>query len=110
MKLTFVIRLLSVLFAIGFSYTSFSQTLKISTWNIEWLTIHPQNAIQQSQRQPADFSTLSQYFGKLESDVLAFQEVDSVEAIKNIVGDEYSVVLSDRAQSNNVSHQFKDIN
>ncbi len=61
-----------------------AQTLKISTWNLDWLTtrtraeanlpadVHP--------RSPADFQRLAAYARKLNADVVAFQEVDGPQA------------------------------
>ena len=57
-----------------------AETLKISTWNLDWLTartraeanlptdVHP--------RAPADFARLAAYANKLDADIVGFQEVD----------------------------------
>lgn len=87
-----------------------SQSLTISTWNMEWLTVKPSATIPASQRTEKDFSLMATYLQSLDTDILAFQEVDSLPAIRRITGDNYHLILSDRALSVNRRHQFETIN
>ncbi|ELI1811161.1 endonuclease/exonuclease/phosphatase family protein [Vibrio fluvialis] len=87
-----------------------ANTLTVSSWNIEWLTLNPSAPKDKGKRSEQDFAALRQHFAKLNSDVLAFQEVDSIDAVENVVGPGYHVVLSDRSQPNHAGHQFGDIN
>lgn len=87
-----------------------AQSLSISSWNIEWLTLNASAPVDKSKRTSEDFAALSKHFHTVNSDVLAFQEVDSVQAIQNVVGSAYQIVLSDRAQPAHEQHQFKDLN
>ncbi len=57
-----------------------------------------------------DFEKLTHYVDKTRSDVLAFQEVASAAAIQKILGDNYNVYLSDRADTSNRHLQFNDGN
>ncbi|WP_207621648.1 endonuclease/exonuclease/phosphatase family protein [Vibrio ziniensis] len=90
--------------------TSHAEKLTISTWNMEWLTVNPNHHVYEGKRNDQDFSVLSSYFAKLNADVIAFQEVDSIEAFKRVSSPEYSIVLSDRNLPQYRNHQFSDIN
>lgn len=81
-----------------------------TSWNLEWLTLTPSNKIEESHRTSKDFEVLNSHWNKLESDVLAFQEVDSADAIQEVVGKSYKIFLSDRANKTYRNNQFKDIN
>lgn len=83
---------------------------KVVTWNIEWLTSHHDRSIPQSIRTNDDFEILKRYFKIMSPDVLAFQEVNDLDAIRRVVGSGYHIVLSDRAKKENKRHQFPDIN
>lgn len=87
-----------------------SKSLTLMTWNLEWLTMAPSSKFQSSNRSAKDFQALQNYFLENAPDVLAFQEVDSIEAIKRVVGNQYQIHLSDRSQVHNRQHQFSDIN
>ncbi|NOH96946.1 endonuclease/exonuclease/phosphatase family protein [Vibrio sp. 99-70-13A1] len=93
-----------------FSISSSATPLTVSTWNIEWLTTKTSNQLSIPQRTQEDKSKLSEYFNKLNSDVVAFQEVDSIEALSRISGNEYDLFLSERADPVNKQHQFSHIN
>ncbi|CAH0529604.1 endonuclease/exonuclease/phosphatase family protein [Vibrio hippocampi] len=102
-------RVLSIVFAITtFSPNIFALTL--ASWNIEWLTINGDTRYPQSLREQNDFLLLRDTFEQMSPDVLAFQEVDSLEAIQAVVGGDYQIYLSDRAQPNNRALQFNGIN
>ncbi|GEM76385.1 endonuclease/exonuclease/phosphatase family protein [Vibrio sagamiensis] len=85
---------------------SFTEPLKFTSWNFEWLSSGKGKVI----RDQHDFTKLSQYMQQLSPDVLAFQEVDSTAAIRKVVGDNYTIYLSDRTQRRYQSLQFRDIN
>jgi endonuclease/exonuclease/phosphatase family metal-dependent hydrolase len=62
--------------------------LKLTTWNIAWLTLRPvgDDMLPRdiTRRVPADFTRLQGYAQRLEADVVAFQEVDGPEAAARI--------------------------
>ena len=93
-----------------FSIHAQADNLKVATWNLEWLTTKPSNKIPQSIRSEQDFSALNDKFRVMSVDVLAFQEVNSITAIKKVVGPFYNIYLSDRAKSAYRSQQFSDVN
>ncbi len=84
--------------------------LTFTSWNMQWLTTQPKAKIADSQRSEQDFAALADKFRRLDADILAFQEVDSIAAIKKVVGPFYHIRLSDRADSNNKQRQFDDLN
>ena len=73
--------------------------LKIATWNLEWLTLRPagdpalpDNVVP---KQPADLALLRRYALALNADVIAFQEVDGVEAAARVFPpDRYALLLT----------------
>lgn len=86
-----------------------------TSWNLEWLTEPDVNNKHQAgkhyvNRIPTDVQALADQFHKISPDILAFQEVDSISAIQAVVGDEYSIHLSDRASLEHDHLQFDDIN
>lgn len=83
---------------------------KYTTWNIEWLTSHPSERFKPSQRNDQDFSALQQHFAAIDSDILAFQEVNDKEALQRVIGTDYQVYFSQRNQSQFRDHQFDGIN
>ncbi len=90
-----------------FSSFSFAQdSIKLTSWNIEWLSINGEKV----SRTPQDFIKLNHYVDKTDIDVLAFQEVESHAAISKVVGSEYTIYLSDRAQPSHRHLQFNDTN
>ncbi|WP_047044536.1 endonuclease/exonuclease/phosphatase family protein [Vibrio mexicanus] len=104
---------LSTLFLLTLSQIAFAtpiESLNITTWNIEWLSHNSVPKITQSDRGADDFERLRAYFIDTDSDILAFQEVDSVDAIQEVVGKGYTIYLSDRAKPQNQHRQFDDIN
>lgn len=92
-----MIRLLFVLLLIAGPASA--AELKVTTWNLEWLTLRkagdpvlPENV---KPKQPADLALLRRYALALDSDVIAFQEVDGAEAASQVFPpDRYSVVLT----------------
>ncbi|WP_417877262.1 endonuclease/exonuclease/phosphatase family protein [Vibrio sp.] len=83
-----------------------NHSINLTSWNIEWLAIDGGKV----SRTDNDFVKLNHYLDKLQPDVLAFQEVDSEAAIKKVVGDGYTIYLSDRAKLSNKHMQFSDTN
>ncbi len=81
-----------------------------STWNIEWLSTQPNSRFPESQRTSRDFNALRNHFDQINPDVLAFQEVNDLKAIRKIVGNDYSIYLSDRSLPSNARKQFELIN
>lgn len=57
-----------------------ADTLKISTWNLEWLTTRPADdpslPRDASPKRPADIARLAHYAARLNADVIAIEEVD----------------------------------
>lgn len=89
---------------------SYANTIKVTSWNIEWLTSVDKPSRLSTPRTQQDIDALAAYFNQISPAVLFFQEIDSHEAIKNIVGNNYNIYLSDRATKQFKQHQFKDIN
>lgn len=87
-----------------------AQPITVTSWNLEWLSSSPSSRVAESQRDKGDFETLSRYFQHTESDLLAFQEVNDLDAIRKVVGHDYHVLLSDRANARHQRLQFEDIN
>ncbi|ARP40332.1 endonuclease/exonuclease/phosphatase family protein [Vibrio syngnathi] len=93
-----------------FSSQAFGEPLTISSWNIEWLSTNEAVNKFSSKRNQADFDQLETYFKSLDADVIAFQEVDDVNAIQRIAGNQYKILMSDRSLPQNSHHQFKKVN
>ncbi|MEZ9503866.1 endonuclease/exonuclease/phosphatase family protein [Vibrio sp. 10N.286.51.B11] len=92
------------------SSQTFAEPLTISSWNIEWLSTNEAVNKFSDKRDQADFDKLATYFQSLDADVVAFQEVDNVNAIQRVAGDQYKILMSDRALSKNSNRQFKEVN
>lgn len=74
-------------------------TLKIATWNLEWLTLRPAGdpALPRDvvPRVPADFTRLRAYASSLDADVIAFQEVDGPAAAAQVFPpDRYTLAIT----------------
>ncbi|PQJ63773.1 metal-dependent hydrolase [Vibrio chagasii] len=87
-----------------------AEPLTISSWNIEWLSTNEAVNKFSDKRDQVDFDKLGTYFQSLNADVVAFQEVDDVNAIQRVAGDQYQILMSDRALPKNSNHQFKEVN
>ena len=57
-------------------------TLKIATWNLEWL--HHNNNTGPVRRRDGDYERLQRYARRLDADVVALQEVDGPEAVARV--------------------------
>ncbi|MFA0194564.1 endonuclease/exonuclease/phosphatase family protein [Vibrio artabrorum] len=99
-----------IMFACLLSSHAFAEPLTISSWNIEWLSDSTAVNKFSEQRDQADYDKLEQYFQSLNADVVAFQEVDDVNTIQRIAGDQYEILMSDRSLPKNRSRQFKEVN
>lgn len=86
--------------------------LSIATWNLEWLSSHQvtNNTLKIPKRSSADFQQLHNLFIHENIDVLAFQEVNDVGAIRTVVGKNYRIYLSDRSEKKWHKLQFNNIN
>ena len=90
--------------------TQAQQESKLSTWNMEWLDMQGNERFKPSLRSNIDFNKMSDYFHKLNTPVLAFQEVSSKSVIQRVVGSDYDIYLSDRNEQRYRYLQFNGIN
>jgi endonuclease/exonuclease/phosphatase family metal-dependent hydrolase len=94
-----VIRLLLALCLLFLTGTADAAELKLSTWNLEWLTLRPQgdpvlpsNVVPKTEQ---DRALLRRYALMLDADVVAFQEVDGPEAAAQIFPpDRYAIYMT----------------
>lgn len=105
-KIVFVILLfISALLLIS---TRAAFGLTLSTWNMEWLSDKGDKV--QGKRNQDDYFLMQTIVSVLNSDLLAFQEVDSLSSLSKIIDkNKYNFYLSDRAkryQNNPSSQQF----
>lgn len=78
---------------------AFAADLKVSTWNLEWLTLRPQgdpdlpgNVVP---KRAEDRATLRRYALQLDADVVGFQEVDGAQAAAEVFPpDRYALFLT----------------
>lgn len=68
-----------------------ADTLKVSAWNIEWLSSHEYN-----KREEKDYIELARYAKLLDSDVIALQEVENSDYARKVFGDDYDYFFSTR--------------
>jgi endonuclease/exonuclease/phosphatase family metal-dependent hydrolase len=87
-----------------------AESLKVVSWNLEWLSSTPSTHIEESQRSQADLNAYQQIVQKLRPNVIAFQEVNDIQVLQNILGDKYNIALSDRSTPRYQSLQHSDIN
>ena len=81
-------RSLFVTLILLFSSLSFAQnSINLTSWNIEWLSIDGGKV----SRTPQDFEKLTHYVDKTQADILAFQEVESVAAMQKAVGNDFTI-------------------
>lgn len=72
-------------------------SLTLATWNMEWLS--EKGDMIQSKREDQDYLMMNTINSVLDADLLAFQEVDSIEALSRVVNpDLYDYYFSDRAE------------
>ncbi|MBM7035714.1 endonuclease/exonuclease/phosphatase family protein [Vibrio sp. 188UL20-2] len=87
-----------------------AETIRVGSWNLEWLTSHGVDKFPQSQRQAADFNRLSDYATALDAPIIALQEVNDIQAAMQVFGSDYQIVLSSRSQAKHSALQFSGIN
>lgn len=87
-----------------------NKPLKLSTWNMEWLSSSPSKQFAQSQRTTEDYQALTEHFAMMESDILAFQEVNDKAVLQKVIGNHYHIVFSDRALDRYAPQRFSGIN
>lgn len=92
-----MIRFLSLLLLL--SAPAWAADLKVTTWNLEWLTLRPAGdpALPGNvqPKQPADRTALRRYAQELDADVVAFQEVDGPAAAATVFPpDRYALFLT----------------
>lgn len=81
----------------------YAQSFTLMSWNMQWLSLKPTSPIVRSD---ADYQALQQLFKKYSPDILAFQEVDSINALYRVIDQQhYAIYLSERAK--NTDDQFK---
>ncbi|PSU91698.1 endonuclease [Photobacterium kishitanii] len=76
---------------------SYAQPFTLMSWNMQWLSLNPKSPIVRS---AADYQALKQLFTIHSPDILAFQEVDSTEALYRVINQQhYKIYLSSRTNS-----------
>jgi endonuclease/exonuclease/phosphatase family metal-dependent hydrolase len=79
----------TLLFSMLASSASYSQELKIASWNIAWLGSHEYN-----ERKETDYQQLANYAKALNADVIALQEVENKDWARKVFGDNYDYYFS----------------
>ncbi|MBA6338598.1 MULTISPECIES: endonuclease/exonuclease/phosphatase family protein [unclassified Colwellia] len=79
----------SLLFSLMYVSPSYSQELKVASWNIAWLGSHEYN-----KRKSDDYQQLAVYAKQLDADVIALQEVEDENWAKMVFGNEYDFYFS----------------
>jgi len=79
----------TLLFGLMHISPSYSQELKVASWNIPWLGSHEYN-----KRQPTDYKQLANYARQLNADVIALQEVEDEYWARKVFGNEYDFYFS----------------
>jgi endonuclease/exonuclease/phosphatase family metal-dependent hydrolase len=79
----------SLLFSLMYVAPSYSQELKVASWNIAWLGSHEYN-----KRKSDDYKQLATYAKQLNADVIALQEVENENWARKVFGNEYDFYFS----------------
>jgi len=79
----------SLLFSLMYVAPSYSQELKVASWNIAWLGSHEYN-----KRKSSDYQLLAGYAKQLDADVIALQEVEDEDWARKVFGNEYNFYFS----------------
>jgi endonuclease/exonuclease/phosphatase family metal-dependent hydrolase len=81
-----------VLFFVLLAFPAFAETLKVATWNLNWLTLLPAGDPALPADAPGqgtkDWGRLRAYAATLDADVVALQEVDGPEAARRVFPDD----------------------
>ncbi|MGB0937852.1 MAG: endonuclease/exonuclease/phosphatase family protein [Colwellia sp.] len=80
---------LTILLSLLISNISVAQDLKVSSWNIAWLSSHEYN-----KRTNDDYEQLASYAKTLNADVISLQEVESEQWARKVFGDDYDYYFS----------------
>ncbi|WP_159447840.1 endonuclease/exonuclease/phosphatase family protein [Photobacterium toruni] len=89
--------ILLLLFTLLVAKNSYAQPFTLMSWNMQWLSTKPTSPIIRS---AADYQALQQLFITYSPDILAFQEVDSTDALYQIIDHhQYQIYVSDRIHS-----------
>ena len=80
------------------AWPAHAETLKISTWNLNWLTSRSRAEARLPAdvhtRAPEDFARLAVYARKLAADIVAFQEVDGSDAAARVFDPQRYTILT----------------
>ena len=79
----------SLLIGLMYISPSYSEELKVASWNIAWLGSHEYN-----KRKPTDYQQLANYAKQLNADVIALQEVENEQWARKVFGNEYDFYFS----------------
>ncbi len=84
-----------------------AEALKVSTWNLDWLTARSHEAARLPQdvhtRAPADITRLAAYATRLAADIVAFQEVDGPDAAALVFDPaRYTILTTEQAVTQRV--------
>lgn len=103
-------RWLTLIFAtMAYSQAVCAQPLTLMTWNMQWLTLSP--SVLATPRTLTDYAAMRAVLKRHSPDILAFQEVDSPEALQRVVGPTYQLYFSDRRQAKYAAtRQFNGVN
>lgn len=96
-----------ILLLLCLAWPARAETLKISTWNLDWLTArgHAEANLPADVhvRAPEDFTRLAAYARKLAADIVAFQEVDGPTAAALVFDPaRYTIVTTDQTVTQRV--------
>jgi endonuclease/exonuclease/phosphatase family metal-dependent hydrolase len=101
---------LSIIALLWLNQCAYAETLSLASWNMEWLTSSPVVKMQSSQRSDQDIDAYRRVFSQIKPAIFSFQEVNDIDIVRKIIGDDYTIFLSDRAKPTNRRYQFSDIN
>jgi len=79
----------SLLLGLMYISPSYSEELKVASWNIAWLGSHEYN-----KRKSTDYRQLATYAKQLNADVIALQEVEDENWAHKVFGNEYDFYFS----------------
>lgn len=78
-----------------------SRTLKIATWNLDWLTLRADDdrrlPLRRPHRKAPDWRVLARYVHQLDADIVALQEVDGVAPVRRLFNDPRDTIIISHA-------------
>ncbi len=101
---------LSIIALLWSNQCAYAESLSVASWNMEWLTSSPVAKMEASQRSNQDIDAYRRVFSQIKPAIFSFQEVNDIDIVRKIIGDDYAIFLSDRAKPTNRRYQFSDIN